>query len=95
MRGSRASTRSCWCEGLLAELAQGVKAALEQFARDRETGAVATKPLGGLKVILVVRRGAPPRALRGLKQRPPQRGGSLTGEMTRRAALIGRVDGDV
>ena len=52
--GWRARTVSCGLQSLLAELAQGVVAALEEFARDREAGAVAAEPLSGLLVVGVV-----------------------------------------
>ena len=39
---------------LLAELAQRVVAALEQFARDGQAGAVSAEPLRGLEVVGVV-----------------------------------------
>jgi hypothetical protein len=47
--------RSCGCDGLLAELAQRVVAALEQLARDRQARAVVPEPLGRLQVIGAIR----------------------------------------
>ena len=41
-------------QGLLAEFAQRVEAALEQLARDGQAGAVAAEPLGRLDVVVVV-----------------------------------------
>ena len=55
------------------ELAQRVAAALEQLARERQAGAVATEALGGLQVVLAVGAVWKPRVLRGLIQRPAQR----------------------
>src|SRR4051812_9706388 len=53
--GARASDRrSGWRDGLVAEFSERVKAALEQFARDGETGAVAAESRGGLEVVVVV-----------------------------------------
>lgn len=39
---------SCGRESLLAEVFEGVVAAFEQLARERQAGAVASEPLGGL-----------------------------------------------
>jgi hypothetical protein len=44
-----------WREGVIAEFAQRVVAALEELARERETGAVATEALGGLLVVGAIR----------------------------------------
>jgi hypothetical protein len=44
---------------LVAELAQGVVAALEQLARDREAGAVAAESLGRLEVVVAIGAAVP------------------------------------
>src|SRR3954464_5188069 len=51
--GGRARTRepSGGSQGFVAEFAQGVEAALEQLAREREAGAVAAEAVGGLLVV--------------------------------------------
>ena len=50
-------------------------AALEQFARERQAGAVAADPLGGLQVVVAVGAAGMACLLRGLVKRPAQRGG--------------------
>jgi hypothetical protein len=82
-------------QGLVAELAQDVEAALEQLAGEGEAGAVAAESLGGLVVVGAVGAAGPPRGLGGFVERPTQRGRSLAGEVSGRAALIGLMDGDV
>ena len=82
-------------QGLVAELAQDVEAALKQLAGEGEAGAVAAEPLGGLVVVGAVGAARPARGLGGFLERPAQRGRSLAGEVPGRAALIGLVDGDV
>ena len=82
-------------ERLVAEFSEGVVAAFEQFAREREACAVAAEPLGGLLVVGVVGARLSPRGLRGLIQRPAQRGRSLSGEVPGRAAFVRGMDGDV
>lgn len=82
-------------ERLVAEFFEGVVAAFEQLASEREARAVTADPLGELQVVAAVGAGWEPRALRGLIERPAQRWWSLTGEMPGGAALIGLVDGDV
>jgi hypothetical protein len=72
-----------------------VVAAFKQLAGERDAGPVATDPLCGLQVVLPVGAGREPGALRGLVQRPAQRGWSLAGEMPGSAVLVGLVDGDV
>ena len=52
---ARTSGGSCGLERLVAEFAQRVVAALEQLAGEREAGAVAAEPLGGLEVVGAVR----------------------------------------
>src|SRR5215211_2626774 len=61
-------------QALVAEFAQGVEAALEQLARQGEAGAVAAETLGGLVVVGPVGAAGPARRLRGLEERPAQRG---------------------
>src|SRR3954452_25292155 len=95
MRAARANRCSCGCERLLAELAQRVVAALEQLARDRETGAGAAEALRGLAVVVAVRAPVSGGAQGGLEQRPARRWRALAAEMSRRAAPVGLVDGDV
>jgi hypothetical protein len=51
---------------LIAELAEGVVAALEQFAGERQAGAVAADPLRGLQVVGAVRAAGMPSLLGGL-----------------------------
>jgi hypothetical protein len=82
-------------QGLLAEFAQRVVAALEQLARDRQAGAVAAKPLGCFDVVVVVWRAGSAGALGGLEERPAQRRWPLAGEPAGSAAGVGLVDGDV
>src|ERR687895_299225 len=79
---------SCGCQCLLAELAEGVVAALEQLAGDRQARPVATDALGGLQVVVAVRAAGVTGDLGGLVQRPAQRGWSLAGEMPGRAPLV-------
>jgi hypothetical protein len=52
---------------LLAELTQRVVAALQKLARDRQAGAVCAQPIGGLGVVVAVRRTVAARHLGGLK----------------------------
>src|SRR6188472_443554 len=89
---TRAAVESCGRQGLLAELSQGVVTALEEFARDGQTGSVAPEALCGLLVVGVVGRAGPAGALRGLEERPAQRRRSLTGEMAWRAAGVGLME---
>jgi hypothetical protein len=65
-------------QGLIAEVAQGVVAAFEEFAREREAGSVTADPLGGLQVVLAVGAARMPRLLRGFVQSPapPSRPGT-------------------
>src|SRR5205085_9640903 len=86
---------SCRRERLLPELAQGVVAALEEPARDRQAGAVAAEPLGSLGVVGAVGALRPARDLGGLVQRPAKRRRTLPGEVAGRAALVGGMDGVV
>src|SRR5437868_15445192 len=72
-RAWRAWLRSGGLQRLLAELAEGVEAALEQLARDRQAGAVAAQPLGGLFVVAAVGRSRAPRDLGRLVEGPAQR----------------------
>ena len=53
-------------QGLRAELAQGVVAALQELAGDRQAGAVGAEPGRRLDVVAVVGRAGSPRALGGL-----------------------------
>ena len=82
-------------QGVLAEVAQRVVAAFEEFAREREARSVTADPLGGLQVVLAVGAARMPRLLRGLIQRPAQRGRPLAAQMPGRAVLVGLFDGDV
>ena len=75
-------------QGVLAEVAQGVVAAFEEFAREREAGSVTADPLGGLQVVLAVGAARMPRLLRGFVQRPAERGRSLAAQMPGRAVLV-------
>src|SRR4051812_7975745 len=97
MRAARAPTAggSGGGEGVVAELTQDVVTAFEEFARQRQTCAVAAKPFGDLIVVGTVRAAWPARGLRGFVKRPAQRGRALPGEMSGRAAPIGLMDGDV
>jgi hypothetical protein len=79
---------SCGQERLVAELAQRVVAALEQFAGKRQAGAVAAQPLGGLEVVRAVRAARMPGLLGRLIQSPAQRWRSLPGELAGRAMLV-------
>ena len=88
MRAWRARESSCGQERLVAELAQRVVAALEQFAREREAGAVAAEPLGGLQVVGAVGAARMPGVLGGLIQSPARRWRSLAGELAGRAMLV-------
>jgi hypothetical protein len=81
-------TDSRGLQRLVAELAQGVVAALEQLARDREARAVAAEPLGRLEVVVAVGAAVPAGRLGGFVERPAQRGRSLPGEVAGRAALV-------
>src|SRR3954447_21438133 len=78
---ARARPFSRGLKRLVAELAQGVVAALEQLARDREAGAVAAEPLGCLEVVVAVGAAVATGGLGGLVERPAQRRRSLAGEM--------------
>jgi hypothetical protein len=82
-------------QGLIAEVAQGVVAAFEEFAREREAGSVTADPLGGLQVVLAVGAARMPRLLRGFVQSPAQRGRPLAAQMPGRAVCVGLFDGDV
>ena len=82
-------------QALVAEVAQGVEAALEQLAGEGEAGAVAAEALGGLVVVRPVGAAGPTRRLGGLEERPAQRRWSLAREVAGGAALVGLVDGDV
>jgi hypothetical protein len=73
---------------LVFELAQGVIAALEQLAGDRQAGTVAAEPGGGLLVVGVVGTARAARELRRLVERPAQRGRALAGEVPGSPALI-------
>src|SRR5215210_1202726 len=95
MRAARAPQRLDGRQALVAEFAQGVEAALEQLARQGEAGAVAAETLGGLVVVGPVGATGPARRLRGLEERPAQRGRALAREVPGGAALVGLVDGDV
>src|SRR4051794_14641765 len=95
MRAARTDQRSCGLQGLLAEFAQRVVAALEQFARDGQAGAVAAEPFGRLLVVVVVGGARAAGALGGLEERPAQRWRALAGEVPWGAAGVGLVDGDV
>ena len=75
-------------QGVLAELAQRVVAALQELARDREARSITADPLGGLEVVVAVGAAWVTRDLRGFVQRPPERRWSLTGEMAGRATLV-------
>src|SRR3954462_14936040 len=92
---ARTRVRSDGLERLVAEFAQGVEAALEQLAREREAGAVAAEALGGLVVVAAVGAAGPAGGLGGLEERPAQRRRALAGEVSGGAALIGLVDRDV
>ena len=70
-------------------------AAFEQFAREREAGAVPADPGGQLLVVGAVGAGREAGALRGLVECPAQRGRSLAGEAPGSAVIIRLVDGDV
>src|SRR3954452_25090023 len=95
MRAAGANESSGGRQRLLAELTQRVEAALEQLARHREAGGGAAGAFCGLAVVVVVGAAAPRRAQRRLEQRPPQRRRALAAEMSRRAASVGLVHGDV
>src|SRR3954453_9038013 len=95
MRAARANGSSRGRQRLLAELAQGVVAALEQLARDRQPGAGVTETLGGLAVVVAVRAPRARGAQRRFEQRPAQRRRPLAAEMPGRPAAIGLMDGDV
>ena len=82
-------------ERVVAEGFEDVIAAFEQFAGEREAGAVAADPLGQLEVVVAVGTGGEPGSLCGFIQRPAQRGWSLAGEVAWGAVLVGLVDGDV
>src|SRR5439155_19200457 len=82
-------------QGLVAEFAQRVVAALEQLASDGQAGAVAAEPRGGLLVVGVVGVARAARELRRLIERPAQRRRALARQVPGRAPLVGLVDGDV
>ena len=67
-------------QGVLAEVAQRVVAAFEEFAREREARSVTADPLGGLQVVLAVGAARMPRLLRGFVQSPAQRGRPLAAQ---------------
>jgi hypothetical protein len=71
-RGLRATGRSCGLQRLLAELAQGVVAALEQLARDRQAGAVGAESRGRVDVASNATSSSWPRK-RPAKRRTPSR----------------------
>ena len=77
--GAHLSWGSGGQQGVVAELAQGVEAALEQLAGQRETGAVAAQAFGGLVVVAAVGAAGAPRGLGRFEQRPAQRRRSLAG----------------
>src|SRR3954471_25088677 len=79
-RAGRAPKRSGGRQGLVAELAQDVEAALEEVARQRQAGAVAAEALGGLVVVGAVGAAGTAGGLGGLEQRPTQGRRSLAGE---------------
>ena len=64
---ARTKVRSDGLERLVAEFAQGVEAALEQLARERQARAVAAESVCGLVVVAAVGAAGPPRGLGGLK----------------------------
>src|SRR6266540_7517161 len=76
--GAHANGLSRGRQGVLAEVSKRVVAALEEFAGEREAGAVAADPLCGLQVVVAVGAAGMACLLRGLVQRPAQRGRSLT-----------------
>ena len=94
-RDRRARSGGDGLQGLVAERAQEVVAAFQEFARDRDAGAVAADPLGELFVVRTVGAARSTRGLRSFIERPAQRGRSLAGEMPGRAALVGLLDGDI
>jgi hypothetical protein len=63
---TRIGGRSGGQERFLAELAQGVVAALEELPRDGQAGAVTSDPLGGLQIVGAVGAAWATRDLRGL-----------------------------
>ena len=93
LRRRRARTREAHAGASpsLAEVFEGVVAAFEQLARERQAGAVASEPLGGLQEVVAVRRALAAGGLSGLIQRPAQSGRALAGEVPGRAALVGGV----
>jgi hypothetical protein len=95
LRAHRPPDGSGGLQGLVAEFAQDVVAALEQFACECEAGAVAAESFGGLVVVGAVGVAGPACGLRGLIERPTQRGRPLAREVPGRAAPIGLMDGDV
>ena len=86
---------SCGRERLVAEVFEGVVAAFEEVARDREAGAVVPESLRGLAVVGVVGGAGLTRGLGCLVERPAQDRWSLAGEVAGRAAAVGGVHGDV
>ena len=82
-------------ERLVSELSERVIAPFEEFASERQARAVTAEPLSGLPVVGVVGARLAPRGLRGLVQRPAQRGRSLPGQVPGGATLVRGVDGDV
>src|SRR5919108_3205322 len=92
---ARTTGVSCGRQGVLAEVSKRVVTALEEFARERPAGPVAADPLGGSQVVVAVGAAGMSRLLRGLVQRPAQRGWPLTREPSGRAVPVGLLDRDV
>ena len=67
----------------------------DQLACEREARAVTAEALGGLLVVGVVGACLAPRGLRGLVERPAQRGRALPGQVPRSPSFVRRVHGDV
>ena len=75
-------------QGVVAELAERVVAALEQLARQRQAGAVAADPLAGLQVGVVVGAAGPSGGRHRLVERSAQRRRPLPREVSGRAVLV-------
>jgi len=75
-------------QGVVAELSEGVTAALAQLARDSQTRAVATEAFGGLVVVGAVGAGRAPRDLGGFIERPAQHWRPLARQVPGRAATV-------